>query len=149
MFAIARPDSWDLPLFVHVAGAMLLVASLVVVAALAAGALRRGDGAVALARLSFRGLLIGAIPGYLVMRIGAEWVADEEAVGDPGWVGIGYGTADGGLLLILIATGLAWRAARRARPEGSGGVGRAVTVLVGLALIAYVVAIWAMTTKPD
>jgi hypothetical protein len=149
MFAIVRPDSWNLPLFVHVAGAMLLVAALVVVAVLSAGALRRGDGAAALARLSFRGLLIGVIPGYLVMRVGSEWGASEEAVGDPGWVGIGYATADGGLLLILIATGLAWRAARRAGPEGGGGMGRAVTVLVGIALVAYLVAIWAMTTKPD
>jgi len=149
MFAIVRPNGWNLPLFVHVAGAMLLVAALVVVAALAGGALRRGDGAAALARLSFRGLVIGVIPGYVVMRAGSEWVASEESVGAPGWVDIGYATADGGLLLILSATGLAWRAARRAGAEGSGGMGRAVTVLVGLALAAYLVAIWAMTTKPD
>ena len=149
MFAIVRPDGWNLPLFVHVAGAMLLVAALVVVAALAGGALRRGDGAAVLARLSFRGLLLGVIPAYVVMRAGSEWVASEESVGAPGWVDIGYATADGGLLLILIATGLAWRAARRGGPEGTGGLGRAVTVLVAVALVAYLIAIWAMTTRPD
>ena len=40
--ATIRPDDWNMPLFVHVAGAMLLVGSLVVVAVLSAGALRRG-----------------------------------------------------------------------------------------------------------
>ena len=143
--AILRPDGWNLPLFVHVAGAMLLVAALVVVAALAAGSVRRGEGAAALARLSFRGLLLGVIPAYVVMRVGSEWILSEEALGDPTWVGIGYATADGGLLLILIATGLAWRAGRR----GSGGAGRAVVVLLALTTAAYLVAIWAMTAKPE
>jgi hypothetical protein len=147
MFAILRPNGWDLPLFVHVAGAMLLVAALVVVAAFAAFSLRRGEGAAALARLSFRGLLIGVIPAYVIMRAGAEWIASEEAVGDPSWVGIGYAVGDGGLLLILIATGLAWRAARRA--DARGGAVRAVVVLVSIATVAYLVAIWAMTAKPD
>ena len=67
------------------------------------------------------------LPAWLVMRVGAEWVESEEAVGDPSWVGIGYGTSEGGLLLILIATGLAWRATRR----GAGGSGRAVVALLG------------------
>ena len=147
MFAILRPNGWDLPLFVHVAGAMLLVAALVVVVARAAGSLRRDDGSAALARLSFRGLLLGVIPGYVIMRAGSEWIASEEAVGDPTWVGIGYAAADGGLLLILIATGLAWRASRR--PDAPGGAGRAVVVLLSLTTVAYLVAIWAMSAKPD
>ena len=147
MFAILRPNGWDLPLFVHVAGAMLLVAALAVVVAFAALSLRRGEGTAVLARLSFRGLLIGVIPSYVIMRAGSEWIASEEAVGDPTWVGIGYATADGGLLLILIATGLAWRAARRT--DAPGGAGRAVVVLVSLVTVAYLVAIWAMTAKPD
>jgi hypothetical protein len=146
MLAIVRPDGWNLPLLVHVAGAMLLVGALVVVAAASAGALRR-DGAV-LSRLSFRTLLLGVLPSYVVMRGGAEWIASEEAIGDPGWVGIGYATADGGLLLTIIATVLAWRAARRGS-DGPGGSGRAVVVLSALLILAYVVAIWAMTAKPD
>jgi hypothetical protein len=147
MFAIVRPDGWNLPLFVHVAGAMLLVAALVVVLALAAAALRRGEGAAVLARLTVRGLLLGVLPSYVVMRGGAEWVASEEAVGDPAWVGIGYMTSDAGLLLILIATGLAWRASRRGA-DGPGGMGRAVFALSAVLLLAYAVAIWAMTAKP-
>ena len=144
MFAILRPDSWNLPLLVHVAGAMALVGALVVALALAAHGLRRGDDAAAMARPALRALLIGVIPAYVVMRVGAEWIASEEAVGDETWVGIGYGVADVGLLLTLIATVLAWRAARR----GSGGPGRAVAVLSAILLVAYVVAIWAMTAKP-
>ena len=95
MFAIVRPDSWNLPLFVHVAGAMLLVAAVVVVLAVTAGALRRGDDAAVLMRLAFRALLLGVLPAWLVMRVGAQWVASEEAVGDPSWIGIGYGDLGG------------------------------------------------------
>jgi hypothetical protein len=148
MLAIARPDSWNLPLFVHVAGAMLLVGALVVVLVASAGALRRGDGTAALARLSFRSLLLGVLPAYIVMRIGAEWIASEEAVGDPTWVGIGYATSDGGLLLTIVAIVLAWRAARRGA-DGPGGMGRAVVVLAGVLLLAFLVAVWAMTAKPS
>jgi hypothetical protein len=147
MLAIIRPNEWELPLLVHVAGAMLLVGALVVVAAASAGALRRGDDAAVLTRIGFRGLLLGVLPSYVVMRAGAEWIASEEAVGDPAWVGIGYGVADGGLLLTIIATVLAWRAARRGA-GGPGGAGRAVVVLSALLIAAYAVAIWAMTAKP-
>ena len=148
--AAIRPDAWDLPLFVHVAGAMFMVAALVVVLALMAGALRRGAGADVLTRLAFRGLLLGVIPGYVVMRVGAEWIASKEDLGDSNasWIGIGYSTADGGLLLAIVATVLAWRAARRGA-AGPGGLGRAVVVLAGLLILAYAVTIWAMATKPD
>lgn len=138
-----RPDAWELPLFVHVLGAVALVGTLVVVLAVSAAAARGGDGAAALSRLSFRTLLIGVLPSYIVMRVGAEWIASEEDVDDPTWVGIGYMTSDPGLLLTLIAIGLAWRASRR------GTSGRAVIVLVAALLLAYAVAVWAMTTKPD
>jgi hypothetical protein len=148
MLALIRPDSWDVPLFVHVAGAMLLVGALVVVLAVSAAALRRGDGAAVLTRLAFRGLVLGVLPAYVVMRAGAEWVASKESIDDPTWIGIGYGAADGGLLLAIAAAVLAWRAARRGA-AGPGGMGRAVVVLSALLLVAYVVAIWAMTAKPS
>ncbi len=124
MLAMVRPDGWNLPLLVHVAGAMLLVAALVVVVALCAGALRRGDGTAVLTRLAFRSLLLGVVPAYVVMRAGAEWLASEEAVGDQAWVGIGYGTSDGGLLLVIVACVLAWRAARRGADGPGGRAGR-------------------------
>jgi hypothetical protein len=148
MIAAIRPDSWDFPLFIHVAGAMLLVGALVVVVATMAGALRRGDGAQVLTGLAFQTLLIGVLPAYILMRAGAEWIASKEDVpSDAGWIGIGYGVADGGLLLTIIAAVLAWRAARRGA-GGPGGLGRAVVVLAAVLVVAYGVAIWAMAAKP-
>jgi hypothetical protein len=148
MLAIVRPDEWNFPLFVHVAGAMLMVAALVIVMVLGGVALRRGDGSAALTQLAFRGLLIGVLPAYIIMRGGAEWIASKAEWGEPTWIGIGYSTADGGLLLVIIATVLAWRAAKRG-DAGPGGMGRAVVFLSGFLLLAYLVAIWAMTSKPD
>ena len=148
MVATIRPDAWGLPLFLHVAGAMLLVGALVVVAATMGAALRRGDGVEVLTRLAFRTLLIGVIPAYILMRAGAEWIASKENVPDDvDWIGIGYAVADGGLLLTLIAAVLAWRASRRG-VAGPGGQGRAVLVLAAVLILAYAVAIWAMATKP-
>jgi hypothetical protein len=148
MVAAIRPDGWDLALFVHVAGAMLLVGALVVVVLTMAGALRRGGGADVLTRLAFRALLIGVLPGYVVMRVGAEWIASKENVADDAdWIGIGYSTADGGLVLTIIAALLAWRAARRGA-QGPGGLGRGVLVLGAILIVAYAVTIWAMVSKP-
>jgi hypothetical protein len=148
MVAAIRPDAWDFPLFVHVAGAMLLVGALVVVVVTMGGAVRRGDGAEALAGLAFRTLLVGVLPTYILMRAGAEWIASEEDVpGDVDWVGIGYAVADGGLLLTIVAAVFAWRAARRGA-AGPGGLGRAVLVLAAILIVAYGVAVWAMVAKP-
>jgi hypothetical protein len=149
LLAAVRPDDWNLPLFVHVAGAMLLVGALVVVAALMVAAGRRGDGAAALTRLGFRGLLLGVIPSFVVMRVGAQWIASTEDVSDDaGWIGIGYITSDLGALLVIIATVLAWRATKR-DDGGPGGLGRAATVLVGVLIVLSLVAVWAMTAKPS
>ena len=145
--ATIRPGSWNLPLFVHIGGAMLLVAALVVVAAAMGAAMRRRDGALELTRVAYRALLLGVLPAYVVMRAGAEWIVSKEGVGDASWVAVGYTTADGGLLLVIIAAMLAWRATRRG-DDAPGGAGRAVAVLAGVLLLAYAVAIWAMTTKP-
>jgi hypothetical protein len=148
MLATIHPDAWDFPLLVHVAGAMLLVGALVVVVASMGSALRRGDGAEVLTGLAFRALLLGVLPAYILMRVGAEWIASKEDVPDDvDWIGIGYMVSDGGLLLWIIAAVVAWRAARRGA-AGPGGLGRAVVVLSGVLLVAYAVAIWAMTTKP-
>jgi hypothetical protein len=148
MVAAVRPDAWDFPLFVHVAGGMLLVGSLVVVVAAMAGAARGGDGAGALAGLAFRALLVGVLPTYILMRAGAEWIASKEDVpGDVDWIGIGYAVSDGALLLTIIAAVLAWRAARRGA-AGPGGLGSGVIVLAAVMIVAYGVAIWAMVAKP-
>jgi hypothetical protein len=150
--AAIRPDAWNLPLLLHVLGAMLLVGTLVLAAS--ALVLARRDGSASMVRLGYRSLLIGALPAWIVMRGAAEWIADKESLtGDevPSWVDIGYSIADPGLLLLLASTVLAGLALRRAGRAGSGGgdgLSLASTVIVALLLIAYLVAIWAMTTQP-
>ena len=152
MLATIRPDAWNFPLLLHVLGAMLLVGTLVLAASALILAWR--DGSASLVRLGYRSLLIGALPAWIVMRGAAEWIADKEDLTGsnlPSWVDLGYSTADLGFLALLISTvlaGLAVRRAGRAERSGDGGFSRASTVLVSLVLIAYLVAIWAMTTKP-
>ena len=154
MLATIRPSAWNLPLLLHVAGALLFVGALVVVAVALAAAVRRPADAAALTRLGFRALLLGVIPADILMRGAAEWVASKEGVGNPTWVGLGYSIADGGLVLAIIATVLAWRATRGTAgagdgpPAGPGGLGRAALALSAVLLVAYAVALWAMTTKP-
>ena len=149
MLAAIRADSVNFPLFVHVAGAMLLVGTLV--AAVAAVVLARSDRGAGLQRIAFRALLAGAIPAFLVMRVGAEWVKSKEhAPDDATWIGIGYGVSDLSLLLLIVATVLAGFALRRAnRGDGPGALGSVSAVIVSLLLLGYGIAIWAMTAKPD
>ena len=150
MLAIVRPDAWNLPLLVHVGGAMLLVGAVVLTLVVTGVALRRGADAATLTRLGLRTLLLGVLPSYVIMRAGAEWIASKEDVaGDPAWVSFGYSIGDGGLVLIIVAIVLAWRATRRREEQGPGVLGRIVVALCAVLLIAYAVAIWAMTTKPS
>jgi hypothetical protein len=151
VLALIRPDSWNFPLFLHVLGAMALVGCLVTAALAVVAGWRRDT--VALTRVAFRTLLLGALPSYVVMRIGAQWIYSREGFdgkNDPSWLGIGYITADAGALLLLISillTGLSVRRLRRAEPETSA-LGRAGGAIALILVVAYVVAIWAMTTKP-
>jgi hypothetical protein len=140
VLAAIRPDDWNIALFVHLLGAMALVGSLVlVITQIAADNMRVG----------FRTLLIAVIPTWIVMRVAAQWIASKEHVDDidptPSWVDIGYSTSEGSFLLLLIATVCAGIAARRAR---GGGLRTATLVLLAISLVAYGVAIWAMSTKP-
>jgi hypothetical protein len=151
--ASVRPDSWNIPLFLHVLGAMVLVGALVAVASALLLALRPGAaGTAVLPRFAFRTLLLGAVPAWLVMRLGAEWIYNKEGFtgdNDPNWIGIGFTTADGGGIVLLITTILAYVGVRRAGDDGGGAaVARIVGALASLLLIAYIVAVWAMTTKP-
>ena len=148
--AAVRPDSWNFPLLLHVLGAMVLVALLAVAAVVLSAALRSDDRAAAL-RLAFRTLLIGAIPAYLVMRVGAEWVASKENLedADVAWINIGYSVADGGLLVLIVMTVLAGLASRRAKRGGApSGLVRWANGLALLLIVAYAVALWAMASKP-
>ena len=147
-----RPDNWNFPLLLHVAGAMLLVGSLLLVASILISAWR--SGSVELVRSAARLLIVAVFPSYLLMRVGAQWIASKEGLDNldnpPSWLDIGFTVADFGLLLLIIsmiATGLA---VRRLKQVGSGPAisARIATGLVSLLLVVYLVAVWAMTTKP-
>ena len=144
MLALLRPTEWEIALFVHVLGAMVLFGALLLSGTALLSAWR-GEDAGAL-RLGYRSLLIGALPAWLVMRVAAQWVLEESAFDeDEAWIGIGFATSELSLLLMIAATVLAGISARRG--EGGGRV-RAAVILVAIALVLYAVAIWAMTTKP-
>jgi cellobiose-specific phosphotransferase system component IIC len=151
VLAIVRPSDWNLPLFFHIGGAMFLVASLIVALYAVPIARRRGDQPAA--QFLARVLLWVTLPSYLVMRIFAQVIASKEHVdkASPTWVGIGFTVSDFGfvlLLAVLIMTGLVARKTRAGTSVAGSGQLRATGVITGILLAAYVVAIWAMTTKP-
>jgi hypothetical protein len=149
LLALIRPDDWNWALLIHVAGAMVLVGGLLTAGS--ASMLAARDSTGALARLSFRTLLIVVLPAFIVMRVGAQWIYDKEGYSgddDPTWIGIGFMTADMGLLLLLICLVLGWVGLRRARNGGGDGLLRASGVLALVLLAAYLVAVWAMAGKP-
>jgi hypothetical protein len=158
--AAIRPDEVNFPLFLHVLGAMLLVGTLLAVASAILQGWRGDDPerSRALTRFGLWTLIAGVLPSYVLMRVGAQWTESEEfgdlegaakeAFEDSWWVGIGYITADLGALLILISIVLAIIGLVRLRGGAGLALGRAVGVIAVLLLAAYIVAVWAMTTKP-
>jgi hypothetical protein len=145
-----RPDDINIALVVHVLGAMVLVGGLLTAAAAAIIGWR--DEGLAMRRFSYRTLLLVAFPGYIVMRIGAQWTEKKEKLDtlpeDPTWIGIGYITADLGGLLLLIALILGGIGLRRSRQGDGTGLLKTTGVLATLLVAVYVVAVWAMGAKP-
>jgi len=151
VLAAIRPNEWELPLFIHVLGALTLIGAVVLTAAMLFTAWR--DASVTNLRFAVRSLTLGVIPAWVVLRGSAEWIADKEGYSDlddpPDWIDLGYMAGDIGFLLILLSTLLGWLALRKARADGSpSGTVRAAAILVSLLLVLNLVALWAMTTKP-
>jgi hypothetical protein len=150
VLASIRPDSINVALLVHVLGAMVMVGALVTSATAAIVGWRDATGA--LSRLSCLTLFYAALPGYIVMRIGAQWVYSKEHLedlpDDPTWIGIGFITSDLGGLLLIIALILGGIGLRRSRSGGGQGLLKAGSVIATLLVAAYIVAIWAMGAKP-
>jgi hypothetical protein len=152
VLAAVRPDEQNFPLFVHIVGATILVGGLLTAAALLASS--RGDARYL--RLGYWTLLAVSLPGWIVMRIGAQWIYSEQGWDDlpdeadePAWLGIGYILADLGGIILLISLIVGGIGVYRLRAGGGGGLLRATLVLSLILLAAYVVAAWAMAGKPD
>ena len=148
VLASVRPDSWNFPLLVHVFGAMVLVGGLLT----ATSALAFAKGDVRLLRLGYWSLLAVSLPGYVVMRIGAQWVASkgwDKVDPAPTWLDIGYIVADVGALLMLIALVVGGIGMRRLRQGKGQGLLKAALVIAIVILAAALVAVWAMAGKPN
>jgi hypothetical protein len=146
VLASVRPDSWNFPLLLHVAGAAVFFGAVTLAAVTQLTATRVPEPEL-MRRVAFRTLLIVGLPAYVVFRIGAEWLYSKEFPGDvddPTWIGIGYMVSDIGALLFLIALILAGVAARKPK----GWLSQTSGVLSAILVVALVIAVWAMGAKP-
>lgn len=147
---IIRPDDWNLPLFLHILGAMVFVGALTLAATSLIAAWR--SNSPTLTRLAYRTLLYAALPSYIVFRVGSEWIVDKEGLTDAdlAWIDIGYMVSDTGALLLIISLIIGGISVRKMnRGEAASAIAaRVVTGLISLILIANLVAVWAMTAKP-
>jgi hypothetical protein len=142
MLALVRPDSWNLPLFLHVLGATILTGA---VAAMAIAASRSGSSLL-LRQIAFRTVVFLVIPAWILMRVAGEWTNSREDIpGDPGWLGTGYIVSDAGVLFLLLSLIFGWLSVRK--PD-RGWPARTVLALALIYLAALLVAMFAMSGKP-
>ena len=142
MLALIRPDSWNFPLFLHILGATLLFGTTATVAIVGFAGRTKPDYNPLLARVAQRTFMLGIVPAYILMRVGAQWIDSKEFPNgdEPGWVGVGFIISDAGVILLLIVGILL--AVRRQR------VLLAVPVLTAIYVVALAVAWVAMSGKP-
>lgn len=153
VFAAIRPDDQSFALLLHLVGATVTFGALLTSAT--SIALARGD--TRLLRLGYFSLLLVGLPGLILLRVAGGWLYSlqnwddlPEEFDEPTWLGIGFIVADGGGLLFLLALALGGVGVYRLR-NGKGGAGllRATMVIALILIVAYVVAVWAMTGKPN
>ena len=142
MLALIRPDSWNFPLFLHILGATLLFGTVATVAIAGFASRTHAGYEQLLARVAQRTFVLGIVPAYILMRVGAQWIDSKEFPNgdEPGWVGTGFIVSDAGVVLLLIVGILL--AVRRQR------VLLAVPVLTAIYVVALGVAWVAMSGKP-
>jgi uncharacterized cupredoxin-like copper-binding protein len=148
-----RPAGQDFPVLLHIVGATIVFGALL--ASVSSLALARGQ--VRLLRVGYFSLLLVALPGWILMRLSGEWIYRKQGwnslphdLKDTTWLRIGFGVADYGGLLFLVALVIGGVAVRRLR-NGKKGIGL-LRITTGIALVialAFVVAVWAMTGKPN
>jgi hypothetical protein len=147
-----RASDWKIPLIVHIFGAMVLVGALALATVCLIVAWR--NGSAALTRLGLMSVFYGALPGWIVMRGGAQWIAHKEGLDndnvDLSWLNIGFTTSDLGFVLLIVLLVMGGLLVRKINRGGEGPwiSARIATGLVSILLIAYLITVWAMTTKP-
>jgi uncharacterized membrane protein len=142
MLALIRPDSWNFPLFLHILGATVLFGTVATVAIAGFASRSHAGYEQLLARVAQRTFLLGIVPAYVLMRVGAQWIDSKEFPNgdEPGWVGVGFIVSDAGVILLLIVGILL--AVRRQR------VLLAVPILTAIYVVALGVAWVSMAGKP-
>ncbi|HKG44617.1 MAG TPA: hypothetical protein VKB10_10295 [Gaiellaceae bacterium] len=145
MLAILQPADGNLPLFLHVLGAVVVFGATGTVAIAGFAAQRRPEHRPLLASTVARTLLFGVLPAWILMRVGAEWIRSKEftdGADEPGWLGVGYIVSDGSGVLLIVTGILAWISTRRGR------VLLAVPILATICVIGFAAAWVAMSGKP-
>lgn len=148
MLALVRPDPWNLPLFLHVLGATLTFGATATVAILGFAASRESERGQWLRRLTFRIGVFVLVPAFIVMRVGAQLIANKEYPGNaktPGWLNVGFIVTEPGALLIIVTLILAWLSARK---EARSRLAAIVPWLASVYLVALGIAWFAMSAKP-
>jgi hypothetical protein len=147
--AAIRPDDWNFPLFLHVLGAMILVGATLA----AASALVFARGNTQLLRLGYWTLLVVGLPSYVLMWAAAHWIYSKEGLDespiDSAWTTIGFMVAEGGAVLFVASLFVGGIGVRRVGGGKGEGLLKATMVISLVLLAAFVVAIWAMSAKPE
>jgi hypothetical protein len=148
VLAAIRPDDWNLPLFVHVLGAMLVVGATVT----GASALIFARGDERLLRLGYRTLLVLGLPSYALMWAGAHWIYAEEGLDERpvefAWEAIGFAVTEACAVLFVTAVILGGIGVRRLPGGGGRGLLKATQIICLILLAGFAVAVWAMAAKP-
>jgi hypothetical protein len=153
LLAAIRPDDQSFALLLHLVGATVAFGGLLA----SATSLLLARGEVRLLRLGYFSLLLVALPGLILLRVAGEWLYrlqnwDQLPAGidEPTWLGIGFIVADLGGILLLVALALGGVGVYRLGHGKSGTLLLKATMVIALVLVvAYAVAVWAMTGKPS
>ena len=153
LLAAIRPDLQSFALLLHLVGATVVFGALLA----SATSLLLARGETRLLRLGYFSLLLVALPGLILLRLAGEWLYRlqnwnqlPDQIDEPAWLKIGFIVADWGGLLLLLALALGGIGVHRLGNSKGGTTLLKATMLISLILIlAYAVAVWAMTGKPN
>ena len=150
------PSSWNLPLLLHVTGAMILVGGMLT----AATALVSARGDERRLRLGYYSLLFVAFPGMMLTKMGATAIWSKysdhgffrsafPSRDDPTWIMIGGTALDMGAGALVLALIAGWFGLKKLDTKRGQQLMKLTTLIsIGL-LAAYILAIWAMAGRPD